>query len=164
MRRNKGFTAVEVCIVLAIIGLLVAIAVPNLKKAHDKSKGISSVTVDNPKDDSETGKALRGEHKLTKMFGDNKELYFKQCDGQDKDGKTRTCLAFSWQTNEGGYAISLLSVLSFRTVFEDYLDQPFIKFRWKSSSDRDLTKVMDNVVYAEVHCKEADWPGIKTWK
>lgn len=34
MKNKKGFTLVEVCIVISIIGLLIAIAIPNFQRAH----------------------------------------------------------------------------------------------------------------------------------
>ena len=38
MRRNKGFTLVEIMIVVAIIGLLAAIAIPSFIKARTESQ------------------------------------------------------------------------------------------------------------------------------
>jgi len=38
MRRNRGFTLVEIMIVVAIIGLLVAIGVPGFIKARDNAR------------------------------------------------------------------------------------------------------------------------------
>ena len=38
MRNNKGFTLVEIMIVVAIIGLLAAIAIPNFIKARSTSQ------------------------------------------------------------------------------------------------------------------------------
>ncbi len=41
MRRNKGFTLVEIMIVVAIIGILIAIAVPGFLKARETSRANS---------------------------------------------------------------------------------------------------------------------------
>lgn len=38
MRRRKGFTLVEIMIVVLIIGVLLAIAIPNFMKARDASR------------------------------------------------------------------------------------------------------------------------------
>lgn len=42
-KRNKGFTLVEIMIVVLIIGILLAIAVPNFVKARETSRGKTCV-------------------------------------------------------------------------------------------------------------------------
>lgn len=43
LRKNRGFTLVEIMIVVLIIGILLAIAVPNFIKARESSRGKTCV-------------------------------------------------------------------------------------------------------------------------
>lgn len=40
MKRNKGFTLIEVMIIIAILGILAAIIIPQIKKHNDMKAGI----------------------------------------------------------------------------------------------------------------------------
>lgn len=45
-KKNKGFTLIKLSIVIAIIGIVAAIAIPNLMNAWDKTRQMDSNSLD----------------------------------------------------------------------------------------------------------------------
>ena len=78
MRRNKGFTLVEIMIVVAIIGLLAAIAVPSFLKARDSARRNACINNMRQIDGAKDQYALEyGGVATTVLFSANVGLYIK---------------------------------------------------------------------------------------
>jgi prepilin-type N-terminal cleavage/methylation domain-containing protein len=98
MNKNKGFTLIELMIIVAILGILLAVAAPAWEKYQNKSKGINNVStipaapisVGTPKMKSVTEEQQlilvksSFERFVSKVYGEQVSAYCEESD-EDRD-------------------------------------------------------------------------------
>lgn len=105
---------------------------------------------------SATGKILEGEHIIKDI-----DVIF-----EDKNGRWGAVLkekkyTFTWQTNNGSFVRSVLSLEKVQVEIDSMVDEPYAKFRWRSSSYTDIKSIMKyHVVYMEITCTKDDFPEL----
>src|ERR1017187_1989403 len=108
---------------------------------------------------STMGHTLQGSHQISKLqveAGDqsvktNKFFAIK------KNGNINT-IVFSWQLADSSFIISELPLDKVRFKYNEFAEQPSIKFRWTGGQTKDLAEIFRiDIVYAIVECKESDF-------
>ncbi len=115
---------------------------------------------------SELGQVLQGEHALRKMgqlvgtTTKSSQCFFLVAYNQNEKKETTVMIKFSWQMNDGNFAISSLPLEKFRFKLDNKTTSPTIKFRWElSSNNPNLQEVMNTkIVYALLTIREDQWP------
>ena len=102
---------------------------------------------------SAIGKVLMGNHKLMKMNSSATPYFIIS------GGDTKASIIFSWETNDGSYALSSLSTGKVRVRIDEKQEIPTIKFRWSTYPNSTSTDSLmtHNIIYAVVTCKQSDW-------
>lgn len=111
-------------------------------------------------DVSNSGEILEGDHYLRKLNDTSSNSYFlvNEC---SYDKYTQTKLSFSFKLSDGSYAMATLPLYKIRLKFYDFIDTPYVIFKWTYGISPDIQYIMDNhVIYMVVHCKESDFPKI----
>jgi hypothetical protein len=121
-------------------------------------------------EDDHAGLALRGEHRLRKVTESSKSdgsmngsffIFSGSIGGEEHAGPA---VSFAWQTDDSTYILSTLPYDKIRIRFNEKVDTPTIKFRWRSMNSTDLIKedmvtIMKHyVIYAMISVKKKDWP------
>ena len=105
MRRRKGFTLVEIMIVVAIIGLLAAIAVPSFLKARDSARRTSCINNLRQIDGAKDQYALEyGGDETSQLTTTNVAIYIK-----DMNKCFCPLLVGTNRTFDNSYAINVLT-------------------------------------------------------
>ena len=143
---RKGFTIIEVLIVVSIVGIMASIAIPSLKRAQAQAEAAES-----GEDLSYAGRIFQGTHAL-KPFGESLFLTLIP--------SNKTQVTFCWQLEDKTYAVNTIYIEQIRFEFNDnYGFEPTVRFKWKPTQDshpiQDL--VEEYVIYMVVSCQEKDW-------
>lgn len=108
---------------------------------------------------------LKGEHQLRKMVEKSGVLssfsgsYFLFAGSVEGTSRTTLDVKFAWELSDKTFAISSLPIEKFRVNFNESIETPTIKFRWRRRNEPELQHLMDrSVIYAVITCKKSDWP------
>lgn len=115
MRRDKGFTLIELLIVIAIIGIIAAIAIPSLLNALERAR--QTTTVANIKILGQGIEQYKSDNNNRVPTGDTidviagilKEEEINQNDSIQKDGWSAVFIWDSDQSTEGNHKYTILS-------------------------------------------------------
>jgi hypothetical protein len=150
---SKRWIWIIVTIVVAALAVVCILSVQNEQK-HPKK--------------SQTEALLGGEHQLRKMVertetnSSTSASFFLIVGSLDSQVSTSVNLKFSWEMNDGTYAISSLPMEKFRIKIDESATTPTIKFRWRPFVNGGTPQVQDlmdnNVLYALLTVRESDWP------
>ncbi len=150
---SKRWIWIIVTIVVVALAVVCILSVQNEQKHPKKSL---------------TEALLGGEHRLRKMVertevnSSTSASFFLIVGSLDSQVSTSVNLKFSWEMNDGTYAISSLPMEKFRVKIDESATTPTIKFRWAPFRRLGTPQVQDlmdnNVLYALLTVRESDWP------
>lgn len=118
--------------------------------------------IDRVKGESYVSALLKGEHKLHGLSVINdSSVFVGDFFLPKKDSLSqRIFVYFSWEMNDGSYAISFLPIEKIRINLVENQDYPSIKFRWRVygsdfEKEAPLDRIMErNIIYAIVNTKK----------
>ena len=151
---QKGYTLIEIMIIVAIIGMLAAVAIPQYKRLAERSRASEAGTEYVKKADTRVGKAVEGTHELIALSIKEINVMEKSIEWFTIDDENIT---FSFRNNQNVNVIAKLKMSKLR--YEFGADDPTIKFRWQGSNNTNSMEIImaDYIVYAVLKCKEEVW-------
>jgi len=93
MKNNKGFTLVEMMVVVVIIGILVAIALPQYRRTIERSKAAQALTL---------LKAIEQAYKFAYLKNGTRPKTFDELDVEIPWPKTSSFLGYNWDDAKEG--------------------------------------------------------------
>lgn len=130
-RKSKGFTLIELMIVVVIIGILAALAIPRFMKATTKSK------------QSEAKQILKQIYVMERAYRQEKDTYAENAQSASAGGQFTT-IGVEIMTN-ARYTYSIVADSnSFTATAEGNLDDDATKDKWTIDEDGDLVCVTND--------------------